>query len=252
MPHHLFSEDQEFCICGVTVISGYRPAGRTVDQRKNPRANHGLFFVWDGYARFSDCEGDSFTVQPGELLYIPAGSRYKMQYAAEATAFILVNFHLFALNGEKTALGNRLTLVARDDSSHRLWKIMTDFERCGPDRDPSASFRKKELIYKLLGTVYEESGPLAAEGKKYSAILPGVMLLQQTYLENIPMNKFAEACNISLTSFRSLFTQKYGMSPLRYRNQLRINRAIALLQEGSCTVAEAAYAAGVYVAGEKG
>ena len=75
-------------------------------------------------------------------------------------------------------------------------------------------------------------------------ILPGALMLQQTYLENFPISKYAEACNISLTSFRSLFTQKYGMSPLQYRNHLRISRAVAMLQEGSCTVAEAAYASG--------
>lgn len=240
---HPFQES-ELCIRNVTIISGYRPAGRAVDHRKKCRSDHGLFFVLDGEARFSVVNGPSMAVHPGELLYIPAGCCYKMQYTAPATGFVLVNLDMLTAKGENTFLADQLTLLAKDDSSHHIFRIMVNFERCSAESGPAASFRKKELVYKLLGAVFAENGPLTLEDPKYAAILPGTLMLQQTYLENIPITKFAEVCNISVTSFRSLFTKKYGLSPLQYRNQLRINRAIALLQEGSCTVAEAAYASG--------
>ena len=55
---------------------------------------------------------------------------------------------------------------------------------------------------------------------------------------------FAKACNISESGFRQMFFKQYGISPLQYRNRLRINRARELLEYDNCTVAEAAYASG--------
>lgn len=237
-------QEKELCIRNVAIHSGNRPAGRTVDHRKNPRPYHGLFFIWEGEARFWPNDSVSLAVHPGELLYIPAGCCYRMKYVAEATAFVLVNLELFTADGAPAALSRQMNIIARDKKEQRLFQIMTRFERVGTQIGPQVTFRKKELVYQLLSDILEENGPFSPREKKYAAILPGVLLLQETYLENFPISKFAEVCNISLTSFRSLFTQKFGMSPLQYRNHLRINRAIALLQEGSCTVAEAAYASG--------
>ena len=80
--------------------------------------------------------------------------------------------------------------------------------------------------------------------KKDRQIFAGASMLQSTYLENIPITQFARASNMSISSFRDTFTKKYGISPIQYRNRLRIERAAAILKEGSCTVAEAAYASG--------
>lgn len=77
-----------------------------------------------------------------------------------------------------------------------------------------------------------------------SPIAEGVKLLRQTYLENLPIETFAKQSNVSLSAFRQLFNKQYGMSPLRYRNMLRIKRVRQLLENGDCTVAEVAYASG--------
>ena len=56
--------------------------------------------------------------------------------------------------------------------------------------------------------------------------------------------QYAEASHVSVNTFRNLFQKQFGMSPLKYRNYLRIERAKELLCEGSFTVAEVAYASG--------
>ena len=81
----LFQEN-ELCIRNITINSGYRPAGRAVDHRKNPRPYHGLFFIWEGEARFWPNDGPALIIHPGELLYIPAGCAFvlKAQYLRAA------------------------------------------------------------------------------------------------------------------------------------------------------------------------
>ena len=69
-------------------------------------------------------------------------------------------------------------------------------------------------------------------------------MLQELYLENIPTSEFAKICNISVSSFRQLFTEYYGVSPIQYRNNLRIKRAISLLEDGEMNIAEVAETCG--------
>ena len=239
-----FFQEKEFSIRNITLVAGSRPAGRTVDRLETPRPDHGILFIWEGEAHFSSPRIPDLAVHPGELFYIPAGCCYKMQYTAHATSFVLVNLEMLSADGHAIFLNDHFAILARDDEDHRFFEIMVNFERCALESGPGIFCRKKELAYRLLGALLDENHADTLEGKRTSAILPGVMMLQKNYLENIPIAKFAEACNISLTNFRSQFAKKYGMSPLQYRNRLRIERAITLLQEGSCTVAEAAYAAG--------
>ena len=71
-------------------------------------------------------------------------------------------------------------------------------------------------------------------------------MLRKNYLENLSIPELAAACNISVSSFRALFTECYGMSPIQYRNRLRIKRAKTLLADGGYTVAEVAAESGFY------
>ena len=78
----------------VVVVSGLRPAGRTVDMQKNGRSSHGFLYIWSGEADFERGEDTAVKVFGGQLLYIPKELKYKMQYTGENTTFVLVNFNL--------------------------------------------------------------------------------------------------------------------------------------------------------------
>ena len=236
--------EQELCISDVTVISGVRPKGRCVDHRNKGRSTYGILYIWSGEACFLANGERKITAEDGDLLLIPKGYKYQMQYTAEVTTFVLVNLDLFAKDSSGMPIAQDISLLAKDDDSRQLARIMTNFELCSGSNSLAAVFRRKELVYRLLGKVFKNDLHLTDISEKNASIFAGVLLLQQTYLENLPVAKFAEASNMSINSFRTMFTKQYGLSPIQYRNRLRINRAMELLNEGSCTVAEAAYASG--------
>ena len=140
-------------------------------------------------------------------------------------------------------MSEHIELLAKDDDAKRIAKGMASLELCGTLQNPGAVFRKKELVYRILCLAYEDKVILSAE-QKYPQIFEGALLLEQSFLENLPISRFAKASNISLSLFRQLFRKQYGVSPVQYRNRLRIQKAKAYLSEGSCTVSEAAYACG--------
>ena len=167
-----------------------------------------------------------------------------MQYTAPDTTFVLIDLKIYDHEGKDFLFSKAVTLLAKDNTAHRIAGIMTELERCSAVQSLSAVFRRKELVYRLLGTVYEIGSIPSIKLQKHQQIFAGVLLLEQSYLENLPVSKFAEANGISISLFRTLFSKQFGMSPVQYRNRLRIDRAAVILSEGSCTVSEAAYACG--------
>ena len=226
----------------IVVISGIRPAGRRFSRMEKGRLKHGILYIRSGEAVFSLPLGRSLTISAGQLLYLPAGLRYKLQYTAPSTDFVVVDFLLFREGGRSFSLYEDITVLPQEPG-HTAAHIMEKLEICGPEQNLAGQFRRTELLFRLLGTLCRDNDPLTDCGQ-YPQLTKGVLLLRQTYLENLPIETFAKRSGISESSFRQLFRKQYGMSPLQYRNRLRIRRARELLEYDHCTVAEAAYGSG--------
>lgn len=231
----------DILIQNIVVISGIRPCGRTVDMLKNGRLSHGLLYIWTGEATFYLDGGKTIKAINGQLLYLPKDAKYKMQYTADSTTFAVINFGL-AKESVDLFQAKEITVLTNNDPHHVISNIMAKLEVCGASQNFSGQFRRKELFYRLLTFIHDNDPKI--ENQQYPQIATGVMLLKQTYLENLPIEVFAKQSNISVSSFRQLFHKQYGMSPLQYRNRLRIQRAKQMLEFDSCTVAEVAYASG--------
>ena len=175
---------EEICISNVTIVSGVRPAGRTIHILNAGRRYNGLLYIWDGEAHFLTQNNQSVCVKNGELLFIPKGLLYKMQYTAPSTTFVLANLDMIDKNGKDVLLSKELAVLARDDASNRIAKIMANLELCGSSQNLAALFRRKELVYKLLSAAYEIGAMSSLEDTRYPRIFAGVLLLEQSYLEN--------------------------------------------------------------------
>ena len=85
---------EDIYISDATVMSGIRPAGRSTN-RLNGRKRSGLLYIWRGEAQFSESSGSRLTAQSGDLVFIPKGCRYKMQYTAPDTTFVLIDLKIY-------------------------------------------------------------------------------------------------------------------------------------------------------------
>ena len=76
-------------------------------------------------------------------------------------------------------------------------------------------------------------------------IYNGLNFLENNLQENNSIEELARMCALSAGSFRRLFFECKGMSPVDYRNSLRVRRAGELLASGKYTVSEVAEAVGI-------
>jgi len=228
----------------ISIVSGIRPGGRTIDHSCHARKSNGILYVWKGETTFYPESGKPVIVRDGEVAFIPKLKKYRMEYTAQSTTFVVVNFDSLDKSSGEVALFDSITLLTKDDKAQRIARIMMNFELCSVSKTMDATLRKKELMYRLLGAIFSGESCLPEKSETNPQIADGVHLLEQTYLENLPVAQYAAASHVSVNTFRSLFQKHFGMSPLKYRNHLRIERARELLCEGGFTVTEAAYASG--------
>ena len=228
-------------LCDVAVMSGVRKAGRSVDYETG-RRSHGLLYIWEGEACFEPQDAPVLIAYGGELVFLPDQKKYRMTYVAPSTTFVLVNFHMYQKNGAPCAPFSEISVLAKEDPSGRIVRIMSQLEICGSVQTAGAVLRKRELLYRLLGVAC--AADHVRPDQPNARLAAGVRLLEESYLESLPIEQMAKASCMSVNTFRRLFHKQYGQSPVEYRNALRIERAKVLLADGGYSVAEAAYASG--------
>jgi len=62
-----------------------------------------------------------------------------------------------------------------------------------------------------------------------SNIMPALDYLERAYAEPVPVDHLAALCNLSPSRFSHVFSEVMGLSPIRYRNHLRVNHAVERL-----------------------
>ncbi|MBQ8893740.1 MAG: helix-turn-helix transcriptional regulator [Clostridia bacterium] len=185
-----------------------------------PRPDHGLLLVLRGRIDFVT-PTERLSAKAGDLLFLPKGSCYEARFYEEAENY-LVNF-------EGDAPCNVPTLLMQNALCRE------QFCRLEEERF-SSFFRREGLFYLLLDEVFthrtsedrtlEQARALLAEGKGVAEV--------------------AAACHISESGLRRLFQAKLGVSPAHCRTEVRLARAMDLLESGALSVNEVAEQLGFY------
>ena len=123
-----------------------------------------------------------------------------------------------------------------------------DEQKC-PRHD---SERMKQIILHLMLTginrVREQHVLVSnnAEQWKQQMISETLLNFQKQVYVDWDMEELAGKYHISVSYFRSIFRQLTGMPPHQYLNQMRINRAVDLIQHQGMSLADASGSVGIY------
>ena len=159
---------------------------------------------------------------------------YSLQFMEDAEA-VLLSFRLYC-HEERLRLPRELALTASLDAEAEQFTSAVSIA------GPAGELRRKAIFFSLLSRILPKLQ--AGYSPKYSRIAKGVAALEAQFLQNEPISLYAQLCGIRENRFRALFTEQYGVSPVEYRNTLRMHYARSLMDRLHCSVAEAARASG--------
>ena len=91
-------------------------------------------------------------------------------------------------------------------------------------------FESLSLIYKIFAELQKQN---YIPENQYNKIKPALKYIEENFAKNkIPANYLADICGISESYLKKLFIKKYGISPIKYINGLKLNYACDLLKSG--------------------
>lgn len=194
------------------------------------RALYAFVHVLHGQLDFQFGEQDHRLLRPGQTIYLPQGCRYRCRYHAPLTQVVILQFDLH----RDSSLPLDRPIVLTENTSH----LFRDYNAPYGVLD---SFFCAARIYDLLGILTREAPAIP---RKYRRLQPALEVMAQELTVHRPIGEYAALCGMSEPGFRRSFREYQGMSPVEYRNSLRLLHARKLIASGEYSVEEAARQSG--------
>ena len=196
-----------------------------------PKRQDLLFLLCGCSIRYTG-RGKSVVAHSGDVVYVPTGSEYEVElfdFASERSHTVGINFHLFDEDGEAVSLTEEIRVFSSvgEGVSNLFYKSLSSAELL--------SYAGRRLIlFELICSLFSGTSTPAEMGM----IAEGFRMICEHPEEMVPISTLARACNISEVYFRKQFKALTGISPVEYRNALRLDKARQYLEYGDISIQE--------------
>ena len=202
------------------------------------RETNGFVYVISGAIEFSLVGSkEKQYIGAGSFAFYPSGTRYKSEYIEDSTTIIVAQFDL--TYGTLPPPLDRVGVFPAYDLGGLFEEIFSRGEVHSTDGLSAAytSYKMHEIIYRAL---YALNRP----EKKFRKLIPALRDMQRNYEKQRKVSEYAEMCSMSEPGFRRLFGEYTSLSPIEYRNNIRLEVARKLIETGEYLVEEAAFTVG--------
>jgi len=213
------------------VIKSYILEGKTGDGKK--RAMDGFILITKGRCRYDFIDGESFTAKQGDLLYLAKDSVYKMDVCCTRYDFIFCDFEFVCDKPRKSAT---YPLRNFDEASLIFNKLLLCFEakRTGYASDCAS------LLYKIYSETVKSAATYSAPKSKELAYKAQSCFIEKLSSPSLSVEDVAIVLGITPTHLRRVFASVFGVSPVKYVNNLRVLRAKELMTQSYLTLSDVA------------
>lgn len=183
-----------------------------------------------GYILKGRCEilhkGKTYFAETGDLMYIAKGTNY-CSYWTGSPEILFYSFPFSFTNS-----------YALEEFK---FQVVKNFPKEFFDRvfeiDEKDYFLKTEAFYRLLGEVYPKLSK-NKQGHTYDSIQPAISYIEKHCTDRIYVESLAALCNLSPSRFFDVFKKAAGNTPIGYKNAMRIQKGMDLLNETDMTIEE--------------
>lgn len=219
----------------VSYLCIRRPSGYKVSF-SDGRPFNSFLYTASGRMEYSPLAANAPALQApaGTLVYLPAGTCHISRYCGGANKVQMIQFDLSAPPDPSLS---HPRIVPLADAGRLFAEIQNDLQANEREDGYYLLHRCLELMWRTRRAV--QTLP-PAERK----LRPALQEMQNHYADDKKIPYYAALCGMSEPGFRRLFKACTGVSPLEYRNRMRLEQARRLLRSGEFTVEETAYTVG--------
>lgn len=232
--------------CGLMAVGsvGEKP----IIGERPPRKDYMLvYFTKEG--GYFELEKNICELNQGDLVYIEPGvpinfgvkknsQHYWIHFTGENVSEIMLSAGISKTGIYNVGYSKSILNKFNDISFYLFPRSPTSILRCNGIFLQLLSHTAKRL-HKASNNDYNNNNI-----EQHEKITPALKYINNYYFENNPLTFYADLCNISLSSFKHLFTEVTKVPPLTYINTLRIENAKRYLTTTQMNISEIANAVG--------
>lgn len=201
------------------------PTYRSLD---NPgRRCNGFLVMEEGECVYS-WNGKSHLIKKGGVIYLPFGSVHKMYATTENLASTRIDFTTRFSDSKKFVFSKEPMIMC----SHYDSKVMDAVHKLNElFLDATASFKIKSKLYEFFDILDN-----IISIKNTGHIKNTVEYIERHYTESIDLKHLVEESGLSQATLYRSFKKETGMTPVEYKNYIRIQQAKSMLKTDEYTI----------------
>ena len=225
--------NQNFNVIFVNALQQFWHTTKSFQCFGNPKKQNLFLFLNGCKITYTDKNAQTLVANSGDVVYTPIGSEYKVElsdFNDPSSHTVGINFLLLDELGEAVVLSDDIQIF-HSSENQSLPLLLSNAVRCDVTRSPLES---RIVLMEILLSL--SSGASADNIPEY--ITKSLQYLSKHIEENPTIAKLAELSHISEVYFRKQFKMYMGVTPIEYRNTMRLERARTYLQYGEISVQE--------------
>lgn len=178
----------------------------------------------------------NLTIQGGDITFFPSNTPYSR--ISEKDELIAVHFETFDDFTDKIC-------VFTPQNSEKYLTLFKEILHIYKGGKPGYEYEACSVLNKIFMNIYADRSPLLH--KHSEKFITAKKFMNKNYSNpQLTSADIAKACSISEGYLRKIFANESGLSPKRYLNKIRVQRAVSLINSGFYTIAEVSEMVGFY------
>lgn len=192
-----------------------------------------LSFKLEGASIYKD-NFRSYTSDPHHVVFMPKGSTYSVESKLPGE-FIRIEFE------SKPNYVDKCIKNYFFKNNNIIRNLLISVEKEWTFKKYAYKKKCLSLLYEILALLEQNEMLSYIDEDKLNIIKPSIEYLENNYYDpQINVTILAKQSRVSISYFRKLFSLIYGMSPSKYLQVIRINKAKDLLANGLHSIGEIA------------
>ena len=211
-------------------------------QYPDGRGKYGMVYCVDGEAEYQFNSGQRLTVGAGDTLFLSPYTAYSI-YTKREFRHYTINFGIHKKNSRLDIIDKPYCLLEGIEPE-RFERQFNKLTKTWMQKNAGYEMMSVSHMYSLISLFYYHYKNQLASPDCSLRLKSAKEHIDQSFDRRITLEELARLCSMSVTNFRREWKKAYGVTPMRYRDEIRLSYAKEYLVSGYYSVAEVAVRCG--------
>lgn len=201
------------------------------------RPSHGFVFYGSGMTDYVFDGGVTLIPKKHDFIYLPKGSGYRVVPRERG--------YIYAINFDMTADGKFDPFLMSVNEPQKLERLFKEADAAYRNKFPNYIYKCRAVINEIIMLLKNENPSSTLTPTQRIITDKVVRHINEKFTDdNFAVSQLTEIAGVSEVYLRRIFKLRFGMPPLKYIKDKRIERAKELILSSICTIESAGILSG--------